>query len=374
MSTTSPHLTLEELTSPYAKAAEATDTTQATEHLIACDECAAEAASWAAVAAGVQLIVSRTEPPSPVLDSVWRAIETDRRGMRRQPVLVASAAAAALVLAAGGYGLSAALGPGGQRAPARTQVAADLSATGCSGLDITKGTLQQVTGHDLVLTVPGGATLTITTSASTTVLRAIIGRLGDIADGEHVLVLGSRAGGAIVAGIVAITPSSSPVESAPAKPGAASGTVVSTASGGFDVVTTTGTRVRVTTSSSTKVSIVEHASLGQLQIGEGTSVVGTAEPDGTLAASTVTQGPVANPALPQPAKLALPQQPKLAVPPRAKSAPGNLPIPGGQLLTPSAKHPFSGFPSGKPSGGLKLNNLGCAPEAIATSYLLSAES
>jgi hypothetical protein len=365
MSTTSPHLTLEELTSPAAE----TD-----EHLATCAECAAEAASWAAVAAGIDLIVSRTELPSTVFQGGWRAVETDRRGIHRRPVLAASAAAAAVALAAGGYGLSAGLGPGGQRAPARTQVAADLTATGCSGLDLTKGTLRQVVGQDLVLTAPNGTTVTVATSASTTILRGMIGRLGDIADGEHVLVLGTRAGGAIVAGIVAITPSSSPAESAPAKPGAASGTVVSTASGGFDVVTTTGTRVRVTTSSSTKVSIVEHASLGQLQIGEGTSVVGTAEPDGTLAASTVTQGPVANPALPQPAKLALPQQPKLAVPPRAKSAPGNLPIPGGQLLTPSAKHPFSAFPSAKPSGGLKLNNLGCAPEAIATSYLLSAES
>ncbi len=364
MSTTSPHLTLEELTSRAA---------DADEHLIACDACAAEAASWAAVAAGIQLIVSGTEPPSAVIDGVWRAIETGRRGMRRSPVLAAGAAAAVVVLAAGGYGLSATLGPGGQRTPARTLVAADLTATGCSGLELTKGILKQVTGQDLVLTAPGGTTFTVTTSASTTILRGIIGRLADIADGEHVLVMGTLTGGVIAAGIIDITPSSSPVQSAPAKPGIASGTVASAASGGFDLVTTSGTRVRVTSSSSTKVAITERASLSQLRIGQGTSAVGTAEPGGTLAASTVTQGPVTSALrLPQPAKLALPRA-KLAPPQPTKPARPTLPSLRGGFTKPPVKLPTAAFPSTKPSGGLQLNNLGCEPESIATSYLLTAE-
>jgi hypothetical protein len=358
MSTASPHLTLEELTSSAAEAGD---------HLTACAECAAEAASWAAVAAGIRLVVSGTQPPSRVLDGVWQAIEADRRGMRRRPVLVASAAAAAVVLAAGGYGLSAALGPGGQRTSARAQLAAALTATGCSGLDLIKGTLKQVTGQDLLLTGPNGTTITVTTTASTTILRGIIGRQADIADGEHVVVMGTFRGGAIAAGIIGITPSSSPVQSLPAKPGIASGTVANAASGGFDVVTPSGTLVRVTTSSSTKVTITERASLRQLRTGEGISAVGTAEPGGTLAASTVAQGAVTNfRPLPQPAKL--------AVSPTVKSAQPNLPSPRGALPKSPAKQPSSAFPRAKSSSGLQLNNLGCAPESIATSYLLSTGS
>jgi hypothetical protein len=353
MNTTSPHLTLGELTSPAA---------EADEHLTACAECAAEAASWAAVAAGIQLIVSGTQPPSAVLDGVRRAVETDRRGMRRRPVLTASAAAAAVALAAGGYGLSAALGPGGRHTPARAQVAAALTATGCSGIDLTKGTLKQVTGQDLVLTAPNGTAVTVTTSASTTILRGVIGSPGDIADGEHVQVKGTITGGVIAASGIVVTPSSSPAPPAPpapAKPGITSGTVASAASGGFDVVTASGTRVRVTTSSSTRVRITERTSLSQLRTGDATSAVGTAGPDGTLAASTVAQGafvPPLNPALPQPVKPTRPTLSKLRA----------------GLPTPLAKQPSSALPGTNSSGGLKLNEFGCAPESITTSYLLSA--
>jgi hypothetical protein len=352
MNTTSPHLTLGELTSPAAEAGE---------HLTACAECAAEAASWAAVAAGIQLIVSGTQPPPAVLDGVRRAVETDRRGMRRRPVLTASAAAAAVALAAGGYGLSAALGPGGRHTPARTQVAADLTATGCSGIDLTKGTLKQVTGQDLVLTVPNGTAVTVTTSASTTILRGVIGNPGDIADGEHVQVKGTITGGVIAASGIAVTPSSSPAPPAPAKPGITSGTVASAASGGFDVVTASGTRVRVTTSPSTRVRITERTSLSQLRTGDATSAVGTAGPGGTLAASTVAQGavvPSLNLAPPQLVKPTRPTLPKLRA----------------GLPTPLAKQPSSALPSTNSSGGLKLNEFGCAPESITTSYLLSAGS
>lgn len=362
MSTTSPHLTLEELTSATSPGA------PAGEHLAACAECAAEAASWAAVAAGIQLIAGGPQPPSAVLDAVRRAIETDRRGMRR-PVLAASAAAATVALAAGGYGLSGALGPGGQATPARAQVAADLTATGCSGVDLTKGALKQVIGQELVLTAPNGTAVTVTISASTTILRGIAGRLGDIADGDHVLVSGLFRGGVIAAGIIAITPSSLPAPSAAAKPGVGQGTVADAVSGGFEVVTASGTRVPVTTSATTRVTITQRASLSQLQTGDGTVAVGAAGPGGTLAASTVAQGaviPTWSVPPPASAKLAPPQSAK---PPRPQLA-GK----GAGFRTPSAKLPSPALPRTKPSGGLTLNQLGCSPDSILTSYLLSAGS
>jgi hypothetical protein len=379
MTTTAPHLTLEELTSATPTAAESI------EHLAACPECAAEAASWAAVAAGMQLIASGTRPPSAGLDDVWRAIETDRRGMRRPPVLAASAAAAAVVLAAGGYGLTAGLSagprPGGQGTPAGTQVAADLTATGCSGLDITKGVLTQVRGQDLVLAAPGGGAVTVTTSASTTILLGITGSRGDIADGEHVLVAGRVRGGTVAARIIGITPSSLPAPSAPAKPGAPVGTVADAASGRFDVVTASGTRVPVTTSPATRVTITERTSLSQLRTGDGTVAVGAAGPGGTLAASTVAQGPVTPTwglALPSPKISGVPQpKPKISGVPRLAKRPRlNPPSRGAGFTSPPAKLPLSALPHAKPKppGGLKLNQLGCAPESVLTSYLLGAAS
>lgn len=65
------------------------------------------------------------------------------------------------------------------------------------------------------------------------------------------------------------------------------GTVSDANSAGFAVVTSSGTRVPVTTSRDTNVT-VRNASLGQLQVGATTFAVGYAGPDGTLSARAVT--------------------------------------------------------------------------------------
>ena len=67
---------------------------------------------------------------------------------------------------------------------------------------------------------------------------------------------------------------------------AAAGRVSDASSAGFTVVTSGGTRVRVTTSGDTLV-VVPHASLGQLQHGATIFAVGHAGPDGTLSAQAV---------------------------------------------------------------------------------------
>jgi hypothetical protein len=71
------------------------------------------------------------------------------------------------------------------------------------------------------------------------------------------------------------------------------GTVSDASSAGFTLVTSTGTRVPVTTSGDTLV-IVPHASLGQLRHGATIFAIGHAGPDGTLSAraiAAVTQLP-----------------------------------------------------------------------------------
>jgi len=61
------------------------------------------------------------------------------------------------------------------------------------------------------------------------------------------------------------------------------GTVSGASTAGFTLLTSGGTRVRVTTSSDTLV-VVPHASLGQLQAGTSIFAVGHAGLDGTLSA------------------------------------------------------------------------------------------
>jgi hypothetical protein len=68
----------------------------------------------------------------------------------------------------------------------------------------------------------------------------------------------------------------------------AQGTVSDARTGGFTVVTSTGTRTPVTTSGRTVVTI-SSASLSQLRTGARTTAVGYAAPDGTLSAIAVFQ-------------------------------------------------------------------------------------
>jgi hypothetical protein len=73
------------------------------------------------------------------------------------------------------------------------------------------------------------------------------------------------------------------------------GTVSDASTAGFTVVTSAGTRVPVTTSGRTVVSVFS-ASVGQLQAGASTIALGYARPHGTLSAIAVP----ANKALPPP--------------------------------------------------------------------------
>ena len=119
-------------------------------------------------------------------------------------------------------------------------------------------------------------------------------------------------------------------------PGFASvrGTVSDASSAGFTLVTSSGARVRVTTSADTLV-VVPHASLGQPRHGATIFAIGHAGPDGTLSARAVAAVTQLPPGVP----------------------PGVHPLPGAHLHI---------------SVHLHVNGPahGCSPSAIATALAL----
>jgi hypothetical protein len=197
-------------------------------------------------------------------------------------VLAASAAAALVLLGAIGYGASSFIhitfGTAGTGA--ETVLTA---VNGCAGLEQAAGTLEQVTGSSLVIKTASGQPVTVTTTAST-VVNMSGALLGDIRDGASVMVRGSSSGGTIAAAIVTVGPPFSAVNPPGFLP--IRGTVSDATTAGFTLVTSSGTRVRVTTSDGTLV-VVPHASLGQLHAGATIFAFGHAGPYGTLSARAV---------------------------------------------------------------------------------------
>jgi anti-sigma factor RsiW len=256
---------------------------RAREHLAGCEQCQLEANRWNLVAYGIRdLAAEAAEAPEPA-----RPRRTRRRGpagrWRRAMVIVGSAAAALVLLLA--LGTAAGVvhvhlsGPGSE--------ATLTSVSGCAQLEQAHGTLERVNGADVVIKTAGGQLVTVTTTA-TTRLAASGALLGDITDGAAVTVAGTSSDGTITADFVVVgaNPPSLTV------PGIVTvrGTVSDAGAAGFTVVTSAGTRVPVTTSGATAVT-VSHASLSQLQHGGRTMAVGHAGPDGTLSALAVVQPP-----------------------------------------------------------------------------------
>jgi hypothetical protein len=278
----SAHLDLEDL---IAEATGQATRDQAREHLAGCRECQLEANRWNLIAGGIRDLAAeparapeRARPP--------RAGRRLPAGPWRRAVLVAGSAAAALVLLVA-VGIAAGLvhvqlsGSGG----AETTL---TSVSGCAALEQASGTLEQVNAGSLVIKTASGQPLTVTTKAATKVAEtgASGTLLGDITDGASVTVRGPDSGGTIAAFFVIIA---NPAQQHPQPPpgmAVVEGTVSGASASGFTVVTSGGTRVPVTTSSDTVVS-VPNASLGQLLAGATIVALGNAGPDGTLSAKAV---------------------------------------------------------------------------------------
>ena len=210
-------------------------------------------------------------------------------GGKPRTTIVAAAAAAVLVLGGARYGLTAALtGHAASPAGTSTKTASLTAVTGCTRLKEASGTLAQMNGTSLVIKTASGQPVTVTATTSTMV--SVSGApLSDITNGASIAVAGPTSDATIAATLVVVGWPQSSNETLRMPGGVAvKGTVTGGSPGGFTVVTSAGTRVRVTTSSGTNVTL-SHASLSQLRTGRTTFAVGRARPDGTLAAITVLQ-------------------------------------------------------------------------------------
>ena len=271
-----PHLDLEDL---IAGAAGHPIGDQAREHLARCEHCRREANRWNLVADGVRDLAAAApgtaQPARP-----RRTGQHVLAGPWRRAMLVAGSAAAALVLLVGVGTLTGLVhvhlsGPGTQTVL--------TAVTGCTQVEQADGTLKQVNGSSLVIQTASGQPVTVTTTATTFVSMSGA-LLGDITDGASVMVRGSSSGGTIAAAIVTVGQPFSAVNPAGFVP--VQGTVSDAGTAGFTLVTSSGTRIPVTTSGSTLV-VMPHASPGQLQDGATILAVGRAGPDGTLLAIAV---------------------------------------------------------------------------------------
>jgi hypothetical protein len=252
-------------------------------HLAACEHCQLEANRWNLVADGVRGLAAAAPETATAPETAQPA--RPRRARRRVPagpwrraMVVAGSAAAALVILVAVGAVTGYVHISGNRTEA-----ALTAVTGCSQLEQADGTLAQVNGSSLVIKTASGQPVTVTTTASTFV--AMSGPLlGDITDGASVTVRGDSSGGTIAAAIVTVGPPFSAVNPLGFVP--VQGTVSDASTAGFTLVTSSGARVRVTTSGDTLV-VVTHASLGQLQADASIFAIGHAGPDGTLSASGV---------------------------------------------------------------------------------------
>ena len=274
--TRDPHLDLGDL---IAGAAGQPTGDRASAHLAGCERCRLEAARWNLVADGVRGLAAA----APGTAQPARPRRAGRRvlaGPWRRAMLVAGSAAAALVLLVGigeatGFVHVRLSGPGTQTALA--------AVVGCDQIQQADGTLERVNGSSLVIQTASGQPVTVTTTATTFV--SMSGPLlSDVTDGASVMVRGYSSGGTIAAAIITVGEPFSAVNPSGFVP--VQGTVSGASAAGFTLVTSTGTRVPVTTSSDTLV-VVPHASPGQLQVGASIVAVGHAGPDGTLAAQAV---------------------------------------------------------------------------------------
>jgi hypothetical protein len=282
--TRSPHLDLEDL---IAEAAGRPAGDRARAHLASCEHCRAEASRWYVVARGIRdLAVASPETAQPAGPQYTR--QRVLAGPQRRTMMLAAAAAVLVLFGGAGYWAADSLT---RHAPGAVLTAV----SGCSGLELASGTLEQVSGSSLVIRTASGRPVTVATTAATRV--SVAGPLlRDITDGAPVIVLGPSSSGTIAAASVTVGPAPGGKGNGTLRvtppPGwvAARGTVSGAGPAGFTVVTSGGTRVPVTTTGGTSV-VVPDASLGQLQPGITTVALGHAKPDGRLTAIGVLQQP-----------------------------------------------------------------------------------
>lgn len=387
MTAPSPHLGLEDL---IARLDDAPMDDAARMHLFSCPACRAEAARWKTAADGVRTFVgSCAAPPWQSVDifsaprrpagrSPWRSRPSRSNPLRRRYMLAISAGALALAIGAACVigslapssspvpSVAASPEPSAPAVPTAPNPADGIDAvTGCSGLELTTGTLSAGEGGTTleVAAAAGGVPVPVPveTSGSTQIMRQEDGSASDIANGDRAAVRGTRTDWTVAASVVGIAPDGSDVVPIPAVEvalpgldsagpsgtesagagvglGLTTGTVEAVSSGGFTLATANGTEITVTTSTSTPVVELVDSQAGQLIPGYAIAAVGILGADDTLVADAVVQ--------------------------QTSYTEMTIPSPSGSGPVPRA--------IGIPGAYLNLSATKCSPSAIAAEALTTA--
>jgi len=237
-----------------------------------------------------------------------------------------AAAVGAIVLVAGGFfGAKALAGTSSSNTAGATATGGaangNANGNGSGRLGIgrrfgTGGTIASINGNTLTVTNPESNTTTkVVTSSTTRVTVAKTVTVGDVATGDRVVVVGTKSGTTVTATRINDMGSANAVvpnpNRAPGGPGGVNvppgddggrrgfgppgggftaGTVTSVASGTIVVKAADGTTTTVKTSASTAVTKNVASSVSALKVGDAVRAVGATASDGTVTATSITQG------------------------------------------------------------------------------------
>ncbi|HSS10210.1 MAG TPA: DUF5666 domain-containing protein [Acidimicrobiales bacterium] len=226
---------------------------------------------------------------------------------------IAAIAGGAVAIAAGAFFIGHAAGSSGNTSvqpisTANAVNAADAASNGstssaqCTLGNVAAGTLKSVKGTTLTVTDRSGKDVTVTTSSSTKITKVVNGSLSDITPGVVIGVHGTASGqSGINADDIAVIPAQKAPNLGKLPQGAgrfgqrlglAFGTVKSVSGNTVVVQEADGTTITVTTSSSTKIQKTVNAQPKDLTVGQPIVATGTANANGSIAASNVVQGSV----------------------------------------------------------------------------------
>lgn len=244
---------------------------------------------------------TQTLPPPPPGTLTAPAGPADRQKKVRTMVL---AAVGALVVGFGGFFLVRALTshstPVAATGPVATPAAGarNPAAGGFARRGGTAGTITAINGSTITLASNRGGTVTVDTSSSTTVTKSTAGTVGNVAQGDNVVVIGTTTGSGITAFSISDS-GSSPVPAGrrgatlgagAARLGVAEGTVTGIKGGTLTVKEPDGTTASVTTTSTTTVTLQQPSSVSALTTNERIRVTGSTNSDGSIAATTIVEG------------------------------------------------------------------------------------
>jgi hypothetical protein len=224
------------------------------------------------------------------------------------------AAGAAVLLVVGGFFGAKALSSNSNASasPSTANSGAGLNGGGRGGQPGTFGTIESISGDTLtVKSTATNASVKVVASSSTRVTASTTVGLDSIVTGDRIFVTGAASGTAVTAtgitdlGSSAANPPNGGAGANPNRPGGTgggngpaanrgggftTGTVTSTTPGTIVITAADGTVTTVTTSSSTTVTKNVDSSVGALKVGESVRVVGTTASDGSVTATSISQG------------------------------------------------------------------------------------